>query len=81
MSTSLSVHNVVRVTRKVTEYPDGTEHSGAYAATTYSFKCKGPLTSNLATIEITVFHPIGLEIEDVDDVWGSTEDVYSRNRL
>ena len=64
MSAMTSVHNVVRVLRKVVEYPDGTDHSGPYASTTFCFESESPFFGKSSRFEVTIFHPIGLEIEE-----------------
>lgn len=64
MSAMTNVHDVVRVSRKVVEYPDGTHHSGPYASTTFCFESKSPLLERLSRFEVTIFHSIGLMIEE-----------------
>jgi len=64
MSAMTSVHDVVRVSRRVVEYPEGTTHSDPYASTTFCFESKSPFLERPSRFEVTIFHHIGLEIEE-----------------
>ena len=66
MSAMTSVHDVVRISRKVIEYPEGTPHSDPYAATTFCFESESPFLGKPSRFQVTVFHPIGLEVDDTD---------------
>lgn len=64
MSANISVHNVVRISRKVDEY-HGTEAyaNRPYSATTLKFECKSPHEEHVEVVEFTFYGLIGLEIE------------------